>query len=111
MVVACADFCFNVIAFQDEVDADEMDANKKKRKAPRGRDRHKKWLRDQAKLASSSQSSLRSASLVDALHLEVAKYNPAERAKEWQREWKRKVPAGGARGPRAAASSQNQLVL
>ena len=106
MVVACADFCFNVIAFQDE-----MDANKKNRMAPIGRDRRKKWLRDQAKLASSSQSAVRSVTLVDALQLEAAKYIQAERAKEWQREWERKIPTGGARGPRAAASSQNQLVL
>ena len=40
MVVACADFCFNVVAFQDEMKADEMDANKEKRK---------KWLEAQEK--------------------------------------------------------------
>ena len=107
MVVACADFCFNVIAFQDEMDADEMDANKKKRKAPRGRDRRKKWLRDQAKLASSSQSSFRSVTILEALQLEGSQCIRSERAK---RECERKVPAGGARGPKAAIS-QSLLVL
>ena len=82
MVAACADFCCNVIAFQDEMDADEMDANKKKRKAPRGRDRHKKWLRDHAKLAPSSQSSQYKLTLVDALQLEAAKIRKSERVAE-----------------------------
>ena len=35
----------------------------------------------------------------------------AEGALKGRWEWERKIPAGGARGPRAAASSQNQLVL
>ena len=108
MVVACADFCFNVIAFQDEMDADEMDANKKKRK--KWLDQQKKWLFYQAKLASTPQSSRRSLTLVDALQLEAAKYIPSERAKESQRECERKIPAGGARGPRAGENSHSQLV-
>ena len=70
MVVACADFCFNVIAFQDEMDADEMEPKKKRpHPNPRGRLRYKKCLRAQEKLASSSQSSW---TLVDALQLEAS---------------------------------------
>ena len=109
MVVACADFCFSVIAFQDE-----MDANKKKRR-PRGGERKRKWVAEQKKLASSSPSE-RPSVLVNSLHLEVAKPIPdgGELRKipangKW--EWERKIPAGGARGPGAGEISQNQHVL
>ena len=54
MVVACVDFCFSVIAFQDEMKADEMDANKEKRKE--WLDQQKKWPDQQKKLASTKSS-------------------------------------------------------
>ena len=64
MVVACADFCFSVIAFQDEMKADEMDANKEKRKEwldqqKEWPDQHKKLASTQAKLASTPYISTR----------------------------------------------------
>ena len=107
MVVACADFCFNVIAFQDEMKADEMDANKEKRK--KWVDQQKKWLLYQAKLASTPYKTRRWLALVDALQLQPAKHQK-KRKELPQRECEKRVPAGGARGPRAA-SSQSLLVL
>ena len=47
MVVACADFCFNMIAFQDE-----MKAKKKKKRNPISRRRYNKWLAKQKEAAS-----------------------------------------------------------
>ena len=51
MVMACADVCFNMIAF-----ADEMKAKKKRPRHSRTRKRYRKWLAKQKELASSSPS-------------------------------------------------------
>ena len=102
--MAYADVCFNMIAFQDE-----MKAKKKGRRSRTSRKRYnKRRAKHEKELASSSPSER--PTVPASLLTELAE-KMAEGALEGRWEWERKIPAGGARGPRAAASSQNQLVL
>ena len=76
MVVACADFCLNVVAIQDE-----MDANKKKMK--NWLEAQEKWMFYQAKFASPLPSSSRTKlTLVDALQLEGSAAIRSNKAKK-----------------------------
>ena len=107
MVMACADVCFNMIAFQDE-----MKAKKKGRRSRTSRKRYNQCLaKHKTELASSSPSEPPTvpASLAEFLLTELAE-KIAEGALEGRWEWERKIPAGGARGPRAGENSHNQLV-
>ena len=92
------------------MDAVEMKPRKKKKsRNPKGRERHKRGLEKHQKETASSPPSER-PTVMDPFIKWLLETMEEER--EMMREWEsRKIPAGGARGPRAAASSQNQLVL
>ena len=103
--MACADVCFNMIAFQDE-----MKAKKKRPRHSRTRQRYKKWREKHEKELASSSPSER-PTVPDSFLKELGEkmWESMEKEAIWEW-WQRKISAGGARGPRAGESSQNQHV-